>query len=35
MDRIDDAVGRILRVKVEMGLVERPLPALQEAAGRR
>jgi beta-glucosidase len=26
-DRIDDAVGRILRVKFEMGLFEKPMPA--------
>jgi len=29
--RIDDAVARILRVKLEMGLFERPMPALQAA----
>ena len=29
--RIDDAVSRILRVKIEMGLLERPMPALQAA----
>ena len=29
--RIDDAVARILRVKLEMGLFEHPMPALQAA----
>ncbi len=29
--RIDDAVTRILRVKIEMGLLERPMPQLQAA----
>src|SRR6185503_5241127 len=32
LDRLDDAVRRILQVKVELGLVERPIPPLQEAA---
>src|SRR5262245_26763186 len=30
-DRIDDAVRRILRVKLEMGLFEHPIPALEAA----
>ena len=31
-DRIDDAVGRILRVKFEMGLFEKPMPAAGRAS---
>ncbi len=31
-DRIDDAVSRILRVKFEMGLFERPMPAAGKVA---
>jgi beta-glucosidase len=31
-DRLDDAVRRILRVKFEMGLFERPMPSLDRSA---
>lgn len=31
--RIDDAVRRILRVKLALGLFENPLPAAGDAAG--
>src|SRR4029079_13516508 len=31
-DRLDDAVRRILRVKVEMGLFEHPMPSVDRAA---
>ena len=34
MDRLDDAVRRILRVKFEMGLFERPMPAMRSVGGR-
>ncbi len=34
MERLDEAVGRILRVKLEYGLFEKPRPSERELAGR-
>src|SRR5690606_37761938 len=34
MSRIDDAVARILRVKMRAGLWEKPMPSARELAGK-